>query len=33
MAPNKGDAKAKTDVKILKGQEAEDLVLEYVKRV
>ncbi|KAJ7287338.1 TBPIP-domain-containing protein [Mycena rebaudengoi] len=33
MAPNKGDAKAKTDVKILKGQEAEDLVLEYVKRM
>ncbi|KAJ6495657.1 TBPIP-domain-containing protein [Mycena vitilis] len=33
MAPAKAEGKAKSDVKILKGQEAEDLVLEYVKRM
>lgn len=32
MPPAK-DPKAKSDVKILKGQDAEDLVLDYVKRV
>lgn len=32
MAP-KSESKAKSDVKILKGQDAEDLVLDYVKRV
>ncbi|KAJ6603149.1 TBPIP-domain-containing protein [Mycena sp. CBHHK59/15] len=33
MAPTKGDSKAKSDVKVLKGQEAEDLVLDYVKKM
>ncbi|KAJ7702944.1 TBPIP-domain-containing protein [Mycena olivaceomarginata] len=32
MAP-KSESKAKSDVKILKGQDAEDLVLDYVKRM
>ncbi|KAF7362133.1 Tbp1-interacting protein tbpip [Mycena venus] len=33
MAPTKSETKAKSDVKVLKGQDAEDLVLDYVKRV
>jgi 26S proteasome regulatory subunit (ATPase 3-interacting protein) len=33
MAPTKAETKAKSDVKVLKGQDAEDLVLDYVKRV
>ncbi|KAJ7188569.1 TBPIP-domain-containing protein [Mycena filopes] len=32
MAP-KAEAKAKSDVKVLKGQDAEDLVLDYVKKM
>ncbi|KAJ7714342.1 TBPIP-domain-containing protein [Mycena maculata] len=32
MAP-KAEPKAKSDVKVLKGQDAEDLVLDYVKRM
>ncbi|KAJ7125003.1 TBPIP-domain-containing protein [Mycena epipterygia] len=32
MAP-KGDPKAKSDVKVLKGQDAEDSVLDYIKRM
>ncbi|KAJ7502868.1 TBPIP-domain-containing protein [Mycena galericulata] len=33
MAPKAESTKAKSDVKVLKGQEAEDLVLDYVKRM
>ncbi|KAJ7928526.1 TBPIP-domain-containing protein [Mycena leptocephala] len=33
MAPTKSETKAKSDVKVLKGQDAEDLVLDYVKRM
>lgn len=33
MAPKAESTKAKSDVKVLKGQDAEDLVLDYMKRV